>query len=253
MKISKLDIVHIASALFALGVLAATDAHASIAIPQTIVQGNTAKAPIASVAKPAKYCPPKKAAPAPKASPSVNSAAQSNAAAQAAAVAQSHSQSTSHSASSAQGGNAAAQGGAATSSAANDSHNTAEGGNASGQQTNISSSDSYREVRQTPPAFSGNVQPTSSCKNAVNGGASAPVAGLSFGFGTKDEECDRRALAESFVQVGDREAAHGVLCDSKYARKLPQCQQHAVVAQVATERTYTRDEVDLIVRKAVGK
>jgi hypothetical protein len=237
----------------ALGILAGS-AHANVSIAQGINQSNTAKAPApkaapAKPAKPAKYCPPKKTTPAAPSAPSVNTSSQANAAAQSASVAQSRSQSASRSASSAQGGNAAAQGGAAQADAANDSHNTADGGNASGQQTNISSSDSYREVRQTPPAFSGNVQPTSSCKNAVNGGASAPVAGLSFGFGTKDEECDRRALAASFVELGDRDTARAVLCQSKLARNLPQCKEQPVTR----ERTYTREEVDVIVRKAVGK
>lgn len=80
--------------------------------------------------------------------------------------------------------------------------------------------DSSSVPRQTAPAFSGYVEPTTSCANARNGGASSPIAGLSLGFSTKDKECDLRETARLFFEMGQPELAVALLCKSKAAEKL---------------------------------
>lgn len=117
------------------------------------------------------------------------------------------------------GGNGYSASSSGSKSASEASSGSDNAGNVQGTQV----SDDYHEVRQTPPAVAGTVQPTASCKNAVNGGASSPVFGAAFGIGTKDEECDRRELARSFYEMGERDTAIKLLCMSKLARNLDTC------------------------------
>lgn len=117
-----------------------------------------------------------------------------------------------------------------------DSHSAsnATGGDASGQSVNESSV--YVEKRQTPPAFAGNVQPTASCRGAINGGASAPVAGISFGFSKKDDECDAREAAREFYEMGRPDLAIMVLCKTKVGKSLGDaCVPQKVVVVVTQE------------------
>lgn len=172
----------------------------------------------------------------------ISPSSKSAAAAQSASASKSASHSASNSASNATGGNATGGAGGLASA----------GASANGQNsTSIASS--YQEVRQTPPAFAGNVQPTASCKNAINGGASAPIAGLSFGFGKGDPECDKRETAREFHEMGRPDLAIALLCSTKAAAGLPGCQPPSPVASAPEGRTYTREEVSEIVRKAVSK
>lgn len=88
----------------------------------------------------------------------------------------------------------------------------------------VTTSFDSQEVRQTPPAFSGYVEPTTSCANARNGGASSPVAALSFGLSTKDKECDLRETARLFYEMGQHATAVRLLCLSQAAKRLPTCE-----------------------------
>lgn len=126
------------------------------------------------------------------------------------------------------------------------SSSTAAGGDASGQSVNESSV--YVEKRQTPPAFAGTVQPTASCRGAINGGASAPVAGISFGFSKKDDECDAREAAREFYEMGRPDLAIMVLCKTKVGRALgDEC--NAPPRVVVVTQAVTQDDIDLEVKK----
>lgn len=105
----------------------------------------------------------------------------------------------------------------ATSTATSESSSQA---NNAGVTTTFDDHSSVSVPRQTPPAFAGDVQPTTSCANARNGGASSPIAGLSVGFSTKDKECDLRETARLFWEMGQRETAVLLLCQSESAKKL---------------------------------
>lgn len=150
----------------------------------------------------------------------------------AAASAQSHSRASSRAVSSsvstATGGTASAQGGTADSTAFGGA-STAAGGDASGQQVTFQG-DSI--PRQTPPAFAGTVQPTASCKGAINAGASTAVAGISFGKDRTDDECDLRETARMFYEMQERELAVELLCKSKAAQRLAQCAPTAQPAPI---------------------
>lgn len=113
-----------------------------------------------------------------------------------------------------------------------DSHasTTSQGGSSDSGGNSYSSYESI--PRQTPPAMAGFVQPTSSCKNARNGGASAPVAGLSFGWSTSDNECDLRETAREFWEMGQPQTAVTLLCQSNAAKRIPSCAYVAPVAVV---------------------
>lgn len=190
------------------------------------IEQNQTQAPKVTTAPPA---PPKSATPAPvkTGSPSVP---KPSASASATANQQQQQQQAQQQRQTAKGGNAHS---ASAATATNDSRNSATGGDASGQSTDVSSE--YREVRNTPPAFAGTVQPTASCKNAINGGASAPVAGLSFGFGRADEECDRREIAREFYEMGQEATAIAILCKSKLAKDIPNCAIQVTAVTVTDE------------------
>lgn len=133
-------------------------------------------------------------------------------------------------------------GSSSSSSSVGATTSTSAGGDASGQSVNESST--YIEKRQTPPAFAGNVQPTASCRGAINGGASAPVAGISFGFSKKDDECDAREAAREFYEMGRPDLAIMVLCKTKVGKSLGDaCVPQKVVAVV------TQEDIDVEVSK----
>lgn len=158
--------------------------------------------------------------------------------------ADSSSRSNSNSKSNATGGDAFATGG-----------NSAAGGgdaNATNGNNTVGVDSTYTQVRQTPPAFAGTVQPTASCKNAINGGASAPVAGVSFGFGRSDDECDLRETAREFYEMGEHDLAVTLLCTSKAAKRLAQCKPSVIVESAHPEYA-THEEVDRAFRKANQK
>jgi hypothetical protein len=144
------------------------------------------------------------------------------------------------------GGNATATGGTTVSNAQG-----GQGGNSSSGGNSYDSNEST--PRQTPPAFAGNVEPTASCKNARNGGASAPIAGLSFGWSTSDDECDLRETARMFYQLGQTQLAVALLCQSKAAKRLPACAYMVPapipVAAVAPVDAVTHAELQDVIRR----
>ena len=124
---------------------------------------------------------------------------------------------------------AAATGGSSTSNAQG---GTGIGYGGNGGQSNANSQqtvttavggDSYSAPRQAPPAYAPSVQPTASCKNSVNAGASTPFGGVAFGKGTKDTECDLRETARMLAELGDRGDAIALVCQSDAAKHLKQC------------------------------
>lgn len=122
------------------------------------------------------------------------------------------------------GGTSSAQGGSAGSDSSSSasggvSKADASGGNASGQSASYYSS----APRQTPPAFAGTVQPTASCRGALNGGASSPIAAISFGVSRDDKECDLREVAREFFEMGRPDLGVALLCQSEAAQRLASC------------------------------
>lgn len=114
-----------------------------------------------------------------------------------------------------------------------------QGGASNSGGNNYTSSDSI--PRQTPPAFAGSVEPTASCKNARNAGASSPVAGISFGISTTDDECDLRETARLFFEMGQPALGVELLCKSKAANRLSSC-AYAAPAVATTAGFDTRHE-----------
>lgn len=111
---------------------------------------------------------------------------------------------------------------------------TASGGQGGASNSGGNSYTSDESIpHQTPPAFAGSVQPTASCKNARNGGASAPVAGVSFGWSTSDDECDLRETAREFFEMGQPAIGVALLCQSKAAKRLPSCTYAGPVVQLS--------------------
>jgi hypothetical protein len=136
-------------------------------------------------------------------------------------VSSSTSNSASTSTSSATGGNASATGGNASAS------QTATGGNASnGPQSNQQVSN-YDTPRQAPPATAPEALSTASCRIAGSVGASSPFGGVALGGSKMDNECNIRETAFAFSLIGDKEAAHALLCTTKAAKaaKLATCQK----------------------------
>lgn|SRR6185437_6740122 len=96
----------------------------------------------------------------------------------------------------------------------------------------LSTSSYYSNPRQTPPALSGYVEPTIACANARNGGASSPVAGISFGFSTKDKDCDLREDARLLYEFGQPRLAVELLCADARKRGLKDCTYTPPIAHV---------------------
>ena len=150
--------------------------------------------------------------------------------------------------------------GGSTGPISNDS--TSAASNQGNSQSTQFQGDSY--PRQTPAALAGFVQPTSTCTAARNGGASSPVAGISFGVSTKDEECDLRETARMFFEMGQAKLGVELLCKSKAAGRLHECgyvdppevkivaPPPTAVAPPASEFV-TKEEFNRFVRQALGK
>lgn len=229
-------------------------AHANIVINGKICDDNGKPIPTAPK-PPSKPSTPSHGTPAPTPKPAAPTQTQSQSQTQQQLQQQAQtasSRSTSNSKSSSSVGNVSAAGGSSRATGGKSSStstattgpstSTAAGGDASGQSVNESSV--YVEKRQTPPAFAGNVQPTASCRGAINGGASAPVAGISFGFSKKDDECDAREAAREFYEMGRPDLAIMVLCKTKVGKSLGD----ACTAKVAVV-TVTQEDIDVEVSK----
>ena len=100
---------------------------------------------------------------------------------------------------------------------------TQSASNQGNNQTSIATYKTYYP-RQTPPAFSGNVEPTIPCANARNAGASSPIIGLSVGFSTENHECDLREDARLFYEFGQPQLAVRLLCKDAKKFGLKNCQ-----------------------------
>lgn len=82
------------------------------------------------------------------------------------------------------------------------------------------------------------------------------------GFAWTTSECYAFILAQSFQAIGDRESACEILLTTNAAKRaikrgarFPQCSQPPVttVVTVQTPGTYTQEQVNAIIRKAVRK
>lgn len=152
--------------------------------------------------------------PAPASDSNSNSAAQANSKSVSAASAQSSSSST-----------------AATSSVAD----------ASNAGVTTTYSERVDNPRQTPFAYAPSVQPTSSCLQAVNAGASSPVVALSFGTSHKDKQCDLRETARLMYEMGQERTAMTLLCKSDAAKVLAVCEYDPPKPLVLYDRDAERE------------
>lgn len=143
---------------------------------------------------------------------------------------------------------------------------SATGGNAQGgessaaldaRQTAVNSNNTtYREAANV-------IQPATmviqGCQVQGQAGGSNTRAAAMLGIGFTPKSCYDYIQAEAYLAIGDRQAACEILNHTVAAQRavkngavLPVClPPPPPVARV--ERTYTREEVDLIVRKAVAK
>ena len=125
-------------------------------------------------------------------------------------------------------------------------------------------SQTYKQVRQTPSAFSGGTNTTAQCHYSVGAGASAPVAGLSFGFGRKDRDCERLVLAQYLRDIGQQAASERVLCQITELKRALGADFLALVHEVPVVRSArpvpvacpecaTRQELDRAFKKSMEK
>lgn len=80
------------------------------------------------------------------------------------------------------------------------------------QTTEVSTELTFRDVRQTPPAFSGTTNTTAVCRFALGGGGSSPGGALSFILARKDPDCERLILAQYMRSIGNIAASEHLLC-----------------------------------------
>jgi hypothetical protein len=139
---------------------------------------------------------------------------------------------------------------------------TAAGGSGgSADNAGNSQSSTYVSItpRQTPVAVSGYVEPSAECMAARNGGASSPVAAISFGFSKVDKGCELREDARMLYEMGQRAQAVELLCVEARKLGLKDCAYHVlVVAAVrrdpdAVTREELREVERRMVRRGVGK
>lgn len=97
----------------------------------------------------------------------------------------------------------------------------ANGGSATatnGGQSNTQVS-TFNQVHQTPLAIAPEAANTTApCRVAGSGAGSSPFFGLSFSGSRQDTECEKRATALAFAQLGAQQAAIEVLCSTKAAK-----------------------------------
>lgn len=124
--------------------------------------------------------------------------------------------SSSNSNATATGGNATATGGNASASQSQ----TATGGNAvnGGQANSQSIQTNISQPHQTASAIAPEVTSTAPCRVAGSGGGQGPFFGFSFSGSKLDTECEKRATAIAFAQLGDTMSAVELLCSTKVAQ-----------------------------------
>jgi hypothetical protein len=163
------------------------------------------------------------------------------------------------------GGNAASRAVSRSDSSSN-SESSARGGNARADASNAGNTQSsvYAVERSAPPVGPGVIAPNG-CGAGAQGGGSNTRGAMMAGFAWTTDECYAFILAQSFQAIGDRTSACEILLTTNAAKRaikrgatFKQCVTTVVTREPvpelpATERMYTRAQVDTIVRKAVAK
>jgi hypothetical protein len=109
---------------------------------------------------------------------------------------------------------AASRATASQSQVANGGSATATNGDQSNSQVST-----FNQVHQTPLAIAPEAANTTApCRVAGSGAGSSPFFGLSFSGSRQDTECEKRATALAFAQLGAQQAAIEVLCSTKAAK-----------------------------------
>jgi hypothetical protein len=130
-----------------------------------------------------------------------------------------------------------------------------EADQANSQSTSINHT--YNQVRQTPSAFAGGTNTTAQCHYSVGFGGSAPVAGLSLGFGRKDKDCERLVLAQYLRGIGQLSASQRVLCQITELKRALGEDCIALVNEIRVEKPTaeyaTKTDLDRAFRKAMEK
>lgn len=90
-----------------------------------------------------------------------------------------------------------------------------------GEQNTIIQTDFERFPVNT--AFANPAHTTAPCKSGIGAGAQGSRFGISFGGTIDDTECDIRMWAESWMAMGQPQAAVEVACTSEMNKKLAIC------------------------------
>jgi hypothetical protein len=118
------------------------------------------------------------------------------------------------------GGGTQASAGAKAVSVSSSTSSTSNRNNSSGNNTIYSSNSTYKEQRQTPPAYAPDALPTAPCFKSFSGGGSSPFFGVAFGAGKIDKGCDDRETARIFAQgLRNFSAAAKILCSTDAAKR----------------------------------
>jgi hypothetical protein len=140
---------------------------------------------------------------------------------------------------------------------ASDSSSQSQGGNASSGGNVQSTSD---VVERSAPSVGLGVIAPNGCGAGVQGGGSGTGGAGMLGFAWTTSECYAFILAQAYNAVGDRKTACLVLNTTNAARRaakrglvLPNCEPIKVSYNVVTPSTYTQEQVNAIVKKAVAK
>lgn len=118
---------------------------------------------------------------------------------------------------------------------------------------NAAQSTSINYERQAATAFAPSIPPTVNCASSFGAGAQGASFGISFGGTPINVECERRELARTAMNFGDRATAEEVLCgndDYKAARQRagrPCAKEQPTTIEQAT---YTGN--DPIVKRRLG-
>ncbi|MCU1301760.1 MAG: hypothetical protein JWQ87_2044 [Candidatus Sulfotelmatobacter sp.] len=109
----------------------------------------------------------------------------------------------------------------ATSSTGNVANTAQNDGNNNGNVFDVYA----KTPHQAPFVFAPDAGSTATCRVGGSAGGSFPFGGLVLSLSRKDTECDIRQAAKSFDAIGDRAAAHDLLCSLKVAKNLDSCKK----------------------------
>lgn len=108
-----------------------------------------------------------------------------------------------------------------TSSTGNVATTAQNNGNNNGNNFDVSANTPH----QAPFVFAPDAGSTATCRVGGSAGGSFPFGGLVLSLSRKDTECDIRLAAKSFESIGDRRAAHDLLCSLKVAKNIDSCKK----------------------------